>query len=166
MEMIVAPDNCDVEPGEEEFEDSLFPGHIVTPYCHSWVNHVPEMFENARDLSRYFQSDDRMSGGLAFARTDSLERSNLAFFHCYFQTMSRRPKEICKAAGMKSLRQVFNPEKTSRAKFACQHCGRPYTYKKRYDDHIDACVARRRRHMQHSSTTRGDKDSKGSEDSC
>ena len=101
------------------------------------------MHENSRELAQFFNDDGETTGGLAFARTDSLERQNLAFFHTHFQTSSRRPSEIVKAAGFKALRIVFNPSKTSRAKFACEHCGRPFTHRKRFNAHVEECAMKR-----------------------
>ena len=47
----------DVEPGEDEFEESLWPLHIITPYCHTFVNHLGEMWENSKELSIFFNSE-------------------------------------------------------------------------------------------------------------
>lgn len=149
----------EVEPGEDEFVESLFPLHIITPYCHTFVNHLGEMWENSKELSKFFNDEGgitpashmyltivytgRTSGGLAHARTDSLERQNLDFFHAYFQTCSRRPKEIIKHAGLASLRRALNPTNIDRSKYICDNCGRGMCYKKSFEKHTAKCKSKR-----------------------
>lgn len=85
-------DDEELLPGEDDHEPSLFPSHIVTPYAHTWINHVGEQFIGAKVLSKFFNDKGKISGGLAHARTDSLERKNLSFFHAYFQVPKQRIK--------------------------------------------------------------------------
>ena len=32
--------DAELEPGEDDFEDSLFPVHTTTPHCHTYMNHL------------------------------------------------------------------------------------------------------------------------------
>jgi CRISPR/Cas system-associated protein Cas10 (large subunit of type III CRISPR-Cas system) len=64
-------------------------------------------------------------GGLKFAQiSDAMERKNLSFFHSYFQTSSRRPKEVIRESGLQELRRLFNPEKTCRHRYFCAWCAK------------------------------------------
>lgn len=150
-------------PGEDAFNenDNAQPLTTVTPYCHMWLNHTGEQFERSRALRHYFvphvketgdikeTGDERLEGigrdggGLKFARTESLERSNLVFFHNYFQTLDRRPATVVKRAGLQIMRQMFNPEKADRAKLFCIWCGRGFVYQKPFRDHESKTCSQR-----------------------
>ena len=169
-------------PGEDahQAEDEAQPLTTVTPYCHMFVNHSGQQHQKSREFARFFvprlveNTDDdpgdhfpadfkQNGGGLKFARTESLERSNLIFFHDYFQTLDRRPASLVRRAGLQMLRQMFNPEKLDRSKHFCMWCGRGFVHRKPFEAHQNVkcsnrppmfenweneseCAASRRRH--------------------
>ena len=110
-----------------------------------WVAHWGQMYERSKAYAHLFQPRDAMDtkgdiherGGLKFAFTQALERTNLKYFHQYFMTMSRRPKEVISDSGYQMLREMLNPFKTNKSKFFCRWCGRGFCYRKRYVDHED-----------------------------
>lgn len=130
------------EPGERGSKRQYLPRTTITPYAHSWINHWGEMYERSVALAPYFQHgdaccgrDSAMRGGLKPFLTQALERSNLHFFHNYYQTLDRRTKEMISRAGFQILRQMLNPYKTDRDKYWCMWCGRGYAYKGNYEKH-------------------------------
>lgn len=138
----------DEEPGESEDDGEDDPASwptklIHTYYAHAFHSHVPELYQRSRQYAHYFQDPELLEpientgGGLKFFRTDSLERSNLHFFHNYFQTNPRRKKEYIIAAGFNEVRGMTDDD--DKAKHHCVHCGKAYQYWKRYEDHEADC---------------------------
>lgn len=139
-------------PGMDDFKSKGLPLSIITPYAHMWCNHTPEQYQESKKYAHYFQrplgsaplpADVEYSrGGLKFARTDSMERKNLDFFHTYFQTNSRRHKEVIKSAGYSELRRTFSKHKAGkrhRAKFFCKWCAHGYVKEQDCAFHEDKC---------------------------
>ena len=112
-------------------------------YTHAWINHLPEQWERSKGLWHYFHDEDDVDasakGGLKCFRTDSLERSNLIFFHAYFQIFSRRHKTIIYDAGMNLLRMLINPQNNDRSKLWCRHCAKGYQKRVYFDKHQADC---------------------------
>lgn len=133
-------------PGEHGHVNSCFPRTTITPYGHGWCCHWGEMYERSKTYISYFQPDDvletrqAIGGGLKFAMTQALERENLIFFHNYFQTMSRRPKDLMEESGFQQMRKIFNSETCDRSKYFCQWCGKGFVYQKRHSTHEDECL--------------------------
>ena len=127
-------------PGRRDFGRKGWPLTLIRKfYTHSWICHQPEMLVRSRKYAHHFGHEMNAEGaGMKVFRTDSLERSNLIFFHAYFQIYSRRPDVICYEAGMNNLRKLFNDACDDRAKFWCRHCGsRGYVQEKSYRKHED-----------------------------
>ena len=83
--------------------------------------------------------DDDVGGGLKPFRSDSLERSNLLFFHGYFQIYCRRPGTMCKEAGCNICRKMVNDEAETKYNYYCKHCGKGYKKNGHFAKHQRAC---------------------------
>lgn len=131
------------EPGEDGFEEGGWPVHFMTPYAHTWVNHIPEMYDRSKALAHLFSKNaDGSRGGLKPFRTDALERENLKFFHSYFQCLTRRPGTVIYEAGMAYLRKLINPQKSDRSTKWCEWCGKGYQQAKSHAAHEAVCHQR------------------------
>lgn len=146
--------SCEDVPGTDECVMEGLPLSIITPYAHMWCNHIGEQFEASKAYAKYFQKplgepeegmetcggeQKTWGGGLKFARSDAMERKNLAFFHSYFQTSSRRPKTVIKEAGLQELRRLFNPDKTCRHVYFCCWCAKGYVREAKCKHHESEC---------------------------
>ena len=129
----------DLLPGEAGHREQSFPRTTITPYAHMFVCHSGEDYERSKAYAQHFQPDDDTvaaekfegRGGLKFALTQALERSNLMFFHQHFQTLARRCEHLMRDAGFQELRRFFNSAKVDRSKLFCNWCGRGFLYNKR-----------------------------------
>ena len=142
--MIDLLDGGEGDPGEDGFEESGFPTHFMTPYAHTWVNHIGEMYDRSKKLAHLFSESAPLDGtstrgGLKPFRTDALERQNLKFFHTYFQILTRRPATVLREAGIGFLRKLVNPMSCNRSTIFCRHCARGFQYPTSLRKHEAAC---------------------------
>lgn len=125
-------------PGRRGYVAAGWPLHTIrTFYGHAWMNHVPEEYVRSRQYAPYFGNAVGLRGGMKVFRTDQLERSNLLFFHQYFQICSRRPKTVLKECGMARLRRMVNKCTIDRSTKECRHCARGYqkgVYLRRHEE--------------------------------
>ena len=139
-------------PGSDRFEARNVgqPLTSITPYAHMWANHIPEQYVASKMLSRHFapatdecKGECKGGGGLRHAKTEALERSNLKYFHQYFQSLDRRPADIMRRSGLKDLRIMFNPVKLDRSKYFCAYCGKGCALKWAFERHeAEECSGR------------------------
>lgn len=133
------------EPGEEGHVDNSFPLSTITPYAHMFCAHWGQQYERSIALAKFFQPFDQQEtrpgnrGGLKFALTQALERSNLKFFHKLFQTLDKRTDELMERAGMQIMRYMVNPAVIDRSKFFCMWCGRGAVYRRNHAKHQASC---------------------------
>lgn len=138
----------DAEPGEEEDEveqDAGWPLHMIrTYYAHTWHTHVPDLYERSKQYAPLFNDPESLDenpelwgGGLKPFRTDALERSNLLYFHQYFQQMNRQPKLVMEQSGMLECRLMLDNQEEH--PLWCAHCGKGYKQRKSLHSHEATC---------------------------
>ena len=133
----------DCEPGELEHRDDHFPLTTITPYGHVFCAHIGELYERSKKYACYFVTElwdlKPNRGGLKFALTQALERSNLDFFHRLFQTLDKRTDALMHRAGMQMMRVMINPAVIDRARYHCIWCARGFVHKARHSKHEANC---------------------------